>query len=98
MTGRGGAQVTTTLAVAPGTTYGVCRTPTHANRRQRTCTLYKAVSGSLTVAGTPGTNRFTFRGRIGATSLRPGSYRLIATAADPAGNVSLPSSRTFRIA
>jgi hypothetical protein len=74
-----------------------CRTTTDSNRRAEACTLWKAVRGSFTVAGTGGTNSFKFRGRIGGKSLKPGSYRLSGQATDPAKNASLPTNKSFRI-
>jgi Glycine rich protein len=76
---------------------GKCRPATRSNRRARACTRWKAVSGSFTVAGQGGTDTFTFRGRVGGKTLRPGSYRLSGQATDPANNTSLPHSKGFRI-
>ncbi len=77
--------------------HGRCRTSTPANRQGRSCTLWKAVRGSFSVAGTGGTNSFKFRGRIGRKTLSPGSYRLSGQATDPAKNTSLPTNQSFRI-
>jgi hypothetical protein len=76
---------------------GKCKSPSHANRKKPKCTRWKPVTGSFTVSGKPGKNTFTFRGRIGGTALRRGSYRLSGIATDPAKNASLPKRKGFRI-
>jgi len=76
---------------------GKCRTRTRKNRKKSKCTLWKNVRGSFTVAGKPGKNTFTFRGRIGGKALKTGGYRLNGTATDPAKNRSTPKNKTFRI-
>ena len=76
---------------------GRCKARTRANRKRRRCTLWKRVSGSFTFPGKAGRNRLTFRGRVGGRKLKVGSYRLIATATDPAKNSSAPKNRAFRI-
>ena len=75
-----------------------CVAQTKANRTKRACTRWVAVKGSLTIRATAGANGIAFRGRIGATTLKPGSYRLSAVATDAAGNTSPIASRGFRIA
>jgi hypothetical protein len=74
-----------------------CKTKTRANRKKKSCTLYKSVRGSFTVSGKAGKNSFTFRGRMGGKALRRGSYRLSGTATDPAKNASVPTRKGFRI-
>lgn len=49
------------------------------------------------MAGKPGANSFTFRGRMGGKALRPGGYRLLGVATDPAKNASKSVNRAFRI-
>jgi hypothetical protein len=58
---------------------GKCVKQTKANKAKRKCTLLKPVPGSFTHAGAAGANTFKFSGRIGRSSLRPGSYVLEAT-------------------
>ena len=77
--------------------HGRCRTSTPSNRHNKACTLWKAVRGSFSVAGTGGTNSFKFRGRFGRKTLSPGSYRLSGQATDPAKSISLPTNQGFRI-
>ncbi len=76
---------------------GRCRARTRKNAKRPRCTRYKKVAGSFTIQGKAGKNTFTFRGRIGGKKLRTGSYRLNATATDPAKNASLPRRKGFRI-
>ena len=76
---------------------GKCKTRTRSNRKKPKCDLWKSVTGSFTVNGKAGANSFTFRGRIGGSSLKTGSYRLKGTATDAARNVSVPVQKTFKI-
>ena len=76
---------------------GKCKTQTRKNRKKSKCDLWKKVTGSFTVAGKPGANSFTFRGRIGGKALKRGNYRLKGTATDAARNVSVPTQKTFKI-
>jgi hypothetical protein len=71
--------------------------PKRSNRKKKKCTRWTAVRGSFTVAGKPGRNTFTFRGRVGGKALRRGAYRLTGVAADGAKNASAPVKRTFTI-
>jgi hypothetical protein len=57
-----------------------CVKQTSRNRKGKKCKLYKAVRGSFTQSGGAGSNSFTFTGRIGGKSLKPGKYRLSAVA------------------
>jgi hypothetical protein len=83
---------------APGRRVGRrCVAPRRSNRRRRKCTRFVAVPGSFARDGVIGANRFRFTGRLRGRKLRPGSYRLRATARDVAENVSRPASRSFRI-
>ena len=56
-----------------------CMAPTRANRHRRACTRYLTVHGNFSLVGQVGPSHFRFRGRIGARTLKPGSYRLVAT-------------------
>jgi len=55
------------------------------------------LKGSFTHRGKQGSNRFTFRGRVGGRRLRPGIYRLVGRATDPAGNRSAVRRARLRI-
>jgi hypothetical protein len=54
-------------------------------------------AGTLKQAGRAGANRKAFTGRIGRKVLRAGTYRLVLTAVDAAGNRSTAKPRSFRI-
>lgn len=83
---------------APGRrTGGRCRKPTLQNRTRPRCTRYVKLRGSITRSGYPGPNSFKFTGRLRGRKLRPGRYRLVATARDAAGNASSPKRAKFRI-
>ena len=74
-----------------------CRPVTRSNRRKKHCTLVTPVRGSFRHRAAAGSNSFTFTGRLGGKSLKPGSYRLTAVARDPAGNVSRALTKPFTI-
>jgi hypothetical protein len=76
---------------------GTCEKPKRSNRGKRPCTRWVTVRGSFGVTGAAGENAFTFRGRVGGKSLKPGSYRLTGQATDSAGNASLLRRRGFEI-
>ena len=59
---------------------GRCRRDTGAHPKARRCVIWVAVSGRLRVKGKRGSNRFTFKWRIGGHTLGPGAYRLVARA------------------
>ena len=64
--------------------------------RKASCTFYKK-DGMLTRSGIKGTNKVSFSGRIGKRKLARGTYRLVATAKDSAGNVSNPKRKSFQV-
>jgi hypothetical protein len=74
------------VAVAPG-----ARVP----RRAR-CVRHPG-RGRLLRAGTAGANRIVFSGRIGASGLPTGAYRLVVTATDATGARSRPLNVVFRV-
>ena len=76
---------------------GKCVKPRRSNRKKARCTRWLGVRGSFAVAGKPGRNTFTFRGRMGGRKLKPASYRLNGTAKDAAGNASAIRRKAFRI-
>jgi hypothetical protein len=76
---------------------GTCVKPKPSNRGKRRCTRWAPVRGSFGVPGTAGENAFTFRGRVGGKSLKPGGYRLTGQATDSAGNASSLRRRGFKI-
>jgi hypothetical protein len=57
-----------------------CVRPGPKNRRGKRCTLWIAVKGELRATGAAGPNSVRFNGKMGRAALRPGTYRLTATA------------------
>jgi hypothetical protein len=74
-----------------------CVKATRRNRKARRCTLYVVQRGNFTHQGAAGANSFKFTGRLRNRKLAVGSYRLVAVAADAAGNKSAAKRRVFRI-
>jgi hypothetical protein len=92
---------TTTLTVERATSGRkvgrTCKKPTRSNRKRRKCTRYVALKGSFSHSGKAGQNAFKFTGRLANKKLKPAKYRLVAVAADAAGNKSAPKRRAFKI-
>ena len=65
-------------------------------RRGKRCARYSRVPGSIVRGSIRGLNRFGFSGRLRG-KLRVGTYRLVARAADQAGNVSTAEAVDFRV-
>jgi hypothetical protein len=63
----------------------------------RKCSFYKAVKGSFSRASTAGANTLKFSGFVNGKSLKPGSYRLVATPTDAAGNTGAAFLGAFTI-
>jgi DNA-binding beta-propeller fold protein YncE len=74
-----------------------CVKATRRNRKARRCTLYARQRGSFTHKGAAGANAFKFSGRLRNRKLAVASYRLVAVAADAAGNKSSAKRRAFRV-
>ncbi len=72
------------------------QTNKNAKRRNRRCTLYRAV-GTLTRRGVAGRNTLAFSGRIGKRKLRLGRYRFVISPRDAAGNSGRRRTLNFRI-
>jgi hypothetical protein len=67
--------------LTPGRRVGKkCVKQTRQNKGHGKCVLVKQVQGSFSHSGVGGPNRFKFSGRLGSASLKPGSYRLVASA------------------
>ena len=96
-----GEPATTTFTVERATTGRRvgrrCVKATKRNRSRRKCTRYVRVRGSFTHQGAGGTNTFRFSGRLGNRKLAVARYRLVAVAADAAGNKSAAKRANFRI-
>ncbi|MCA1679393.1 MAG: hypothetical protein LC777_10810 [Actinobacteria bacterium] len=76
---------------------GKCVKPTRSNRKKKRCTRYLKLKGSFVRVGLQGKNSFKFTGRLRGARLALGSYRLLATATDAAGNVSSVKRINFKI-
>ena len=76
---------------------GRCKPKRKNNAGKTSCTRWVKVNGSFILVGKPGKNGFTFRGRAGGKSLKPGGYRLSGKATDPAKNESAPKRKAFTI-
>ena len=72
---------------------GRCVAPSRRNRSAKKCTRFVAVKGSLSHNGVAGANSLRFTNK----KLKPGSYRLIASATDVAGNRSAPKRASFEV-
>ena len=71
----------TVLRSMPGVTRGrSCLAPRRGARHPRACTRWLAL-GRFSRKDVAGANRFHFTGRLNRSALRPGSYRLAASAA-----------------
>jgi hypothetical protein len=76
---------------------GKCVAQTEKNRRKPACSR-TVTAGNLTFMGHSGTNTVAFQGRISPVKkLTPGSYTLVITATNSAGERSAPESLSFTI-
>jgi hypothetical protein len=77
---------------------GRCVVPRRGNRTRPRCTRRVAAGRLPAFAAHSGRNQVTFRGRLSRTGrLRPGPYTLTVTAADSAGNLSVPRAVDFTL-
>jgi hypothetical protein len=76
---------------------GRCKPKRKNNTGKKSCTRWVKINGSFILVGKPGKNGFTFRGRAGGKSLKPGGYRLSGKATDLAKNASVPKRKAFTI-
>ncbi len=74
---------------------GRCIAPTRRQRRPR-CTRWLS-RGVITAKGAAGPNRVTVTGIVGGRSLPAGTYRLVITATDAAGNAASATSATLTL-
>jgi hypothetical protein len=68
-----------------------------AKHGQKACTLYTGVKGKIVRGSGAGLSSFRFMGRLNGRTLKPASYRLVASARDGAGNSSKTVRRSFKI-
>jgi hypothetical protein len=73
-----------------------CVKPARSNRGHKSCIRSVRVPGSFTRQRSAGTDRFTFSGRLAGRALKPGVYKLVATAT-AGGHSGSPASARFRI-
>lgn len=73
-----------------------CAASTPARRRFSACMRYVTVRGGFSQTARPGANSFYFMGRLNGRRLKPGRYRLLATATAE-GVVGSTLRRNFRI-
>jgi hypothetical protein len=66
-------------------------------KRGTGCRTYMKLKGGFAYQGKPGGNSFRFSGRLRGKKLRAGSYRLVATPTDAAGNHGSAARANFRI-
>lgn len=83
-----GFTVSYTLSEAARVTFGVER---------KTGGRYRRLKGSLSKAGGGGANSFRFNGKLKGKRLRPGRYRLTATAVDPSNERSAAERARFAV-
>jgi len=76
---------------------GKCRTRTRANAKRKKCDVQRPVSGTIRPSAKAGSNSFAFSGWVGGKRLGRGSYRLVATTTDAAGNTSVGVGANFTI-
>jgi hypothetical protein len=102
-----GTKVTFTLSEAATVTFTVERKASGRKKgskcvaKRKTgkkCTIYKALKGSFARPGVAGANAaFKFTGHLNGKALKPGSYRLVGTPTDAAGNVGAAFRASFSI-
>jgi hypothetical protein len=76
-----------------------CRRKLAVNRHRTglRCRRWISLKGRFAKASVAGPNSIRFTGRLKRRPLRPGSYRLVITARDKAGNAARPQRPKFRI-
>ncbi len=65
-----------------------CKRPSRKTRKKKKCTRYKNLKGSFALTGKAGVNRFRFTGRLRGKKLKPGRYRLRASAGGQAATAA----------
>ena len=68
-----------------------------AKGKRANCTRYTRVSSVMSFQGKAGTNKVTFRGKLGRKSLALGSYRLTLQAKDSTGKRSAKLRTSFKL-
>lgn len=91
------ARVSYRLSEAATMRFRVQRCRKVRRKGRRTRTRCRTLRGSFTHAGKAGTNRLRFTGFLRNRALKRGSYRLVGTPTDPAGNKGKSVRASFRI-
>jgi hypothetical protein len=73
-----------------------CVKPSRANRNRKACSRLASVPGTFRRKRAAGADGFSFTGRLGGHTLRPGRYRLVATPTEN-GHARPPTRASFRI-
>ena len=75
---------------------GKCVKPSKSNRKAKKCTRFTRV-GRFAQNGVAGANSHKFSGKIGKTTLKPGTYRATLVAKDSGGRISKATVLAFKI-
>lgn len=106
---RTGATVSYSLSEASTTTFTVdlelpgakrghrCVKASRQNRHSQRCTRYVRLTGRFMHADAAGTAHLHFTGRINGRALKPGNYRLDATARNLQGTIGQTAYAPFRV-
>lgn len=106
-----GATITYTDSLAATTTFAVQRrargilakgrrcvaVPRRRPKHARSCTRWLAVAGTFRHADTAGRNAVRWNGKLRSRSLKPGSYRLVATPRTAAGVKGAVRTKAFSV-
>jgi autotransporter-associated beta strand protein len=76
---------------------GTCVKRTSTNAGNKRCTFFAPLAGSFATSARAGAGSVQFSGRLRSRKLKRGSYRLVATPRDPAGNIGAVVRARFRI-
>jgi hypothetical protein len=76
---------------------GECRKPSAKNKKGKKCTRWARATQTIPSSGRRTSGSFKFTGRVAASKIGPGKYRLIARAFDKAGGKSPPVTVKFKI-
>jgi hypothetical protein len=73
-----------------------CDRPTTKNAKRKKCTRTVTLTGSFTLTGVAGTNKFHFTGRLNGKRLAPGKYTLVVTP-QANGKIGRAATVSFKI-
>ncbi len=92
LSGRRGTKVTYRLSEPATIAFTIAQARPGSKSKR-----YVLLAGSFKQDARAGLNTFRFTGRLRNATLKPGTYRLIAVARDPAGNLSAPVHCSFTL-